>query len=77
MTPRKEATAFDYTPDGSGRDSYVIRAFGLKRDYKDNYQNFQRGLRSGNETPVMDLRIRRMSHPLENDIPMYSNWPSF
>jgi hypothetical protein len=32
--PRKEATAFDYTPDGSGRDLYIIRNYGLKRNYR-------------------------------------------
>ena len=31
--PRKEATAFDYVPDGSGRDLYIIRNFGLKCNY--------------------------------------------
>jgi hypothetical protein len=43
--PFKEATAFDYKPDGSGRDSYVIRNFGLKRDYKSYYHDFEKGLR--------------------------------
>lgn len=43
--PRKEATAFDYVPDGSGRDTYIIRSFGLKRDYKSNYNDFQKQLR--------------------------------
>jgi len=54
--PHKEATAFDYVPDGSGRDLYVIRNFGLKRDYKSNYHNFERGLRSELTTPIMDQR---------------------
>ena len=34
ITPRKEATAFDYTPDGSGRDGYIIRNYGLKANYR-------------------------------------------
>ena len=29
----KEATAFDYVPDGQGRDTYIIRNYGLKRNY--------------------------------------------
>ena len=56
VTPVKEATAFDYTPDGSGRDSYIIRSFGLKRDYRSGYKDFERGLRSGSTTPIMDSR---------------------
>jgi hypothetical protein len=52
--PFKEATAFDYIPDGSGRDSYVIRNFGLKRDYKSYYYDFEKGLRSELSTPMMD-----------------------
>jgi hypothetical protein len=35
--PRKEATAFDYKPDGSGRDSYVIFNYGLKRNYRSQF----------------------------------------
>ena len=31
--PCKAASAIDYIPDGSGRDSYIIRAYGLKRNY--------------------------------------------
>ena len=38
--PRKEATAFDYVPDGSGRDSYVIYNYGLKANYKSDFQGF-------------------------------------
>lgn len=34
ITPKKDAVAFDYKPDGTGRDLYVIRLFGLKRNYK-------------------------------------------
>ena len=44
--PRKEATAFDYVPDGSGRDSYVIFNYGLKANYRSAYKNFEQGLRS-------------------------------
>lgn len=45
VTPRKDATAFDYTPDGSGRDTYVINSFGLKRNYKSNFYSYANGLR--------------------------------
>ena len=38
--PRKEATAFDYVPDGSGRDSYVIYNYGLKANYRSDFQGF-------------------------------------
>ena len=40
VIPRKEATAFDYVPDGSGRDSYVIFNYGLKANYKSSYNDF-------------------------------------
>ena len=46
VIPRKEATAFDYVPDGSGRDSYVIFNYGLKANYRSGYKDFERGLRS-------------------------------
>ena len=76
VTPKKDATAFDYKPDGTGRDSYIINAFGLKNDYKSDYLGFQRGLRSGHETPVMDMRTRRRTNPTAIDITMFNNWPS-
>jgi hypothetical protein len=76
VTPKKDATAFDYKPDGTGRDSYIINAFGLKNDYKSDYLGFQRGLRSVHETPVMDMRTRRKSNPAAIDITMFNNWPS-
>ena len=31
--PNKGATAVDYVPDGNGRDSYIIRHYGLKANY--------------------------------------------
>jgi hypothetical protein len=46
VTPKKDATAFDYVPDGSGRDTYVIKQFGLKRDYKSHYRDFETNLRA-------------------------------
>lgn len=74
VTPKKDATAFDYKPDGTGRDVYIINHFGLKNDYKSDYLTFQRGLRSKQETPMMDLKTRRKSSP--SDITMYLNWPT-
>ena len=41
ITPTKDPTAFDYVPDGTGRDLYVIRLNGLKRLYKSNYRDFE------------------------------------
>jgi hypothetical protein len=32
--PQKEATAFDYVPDGNGRDLYIIQNYGLKHNYR-------------------------------------------
>ena len=76
VTPKKDATAFDYKPDGTGRDTYVINAFGLKNDYKSDYLGFQRGLRSEHETPMMDLKTKRRTNQTAIDITMYNNWPS-
>lgn len=60
-TACKESTAFDYTPDGSGRDSYVIKCSGgLKREYKTGYVNFQGTLREKLETPHQDAKINKM-----------------
>ena len=56
VTPVKEASAFDYVPDGSGRDLYIIRSYGLKRNYKSGFREFERGLRTGSTTPMMDSR---------------------
>lgn len=42
----KEPTAFDYKPDGTGRDTYVIKLHGLKRFYKSNNRDFERDLRA-------------------------------
>lgn len=46
IAPKKDATAFDYVPDGSGRDSYVIFNYGLKANYRSSYKKFERDLRS-------------------------------
>lgn len=50
--PNKDATAVDYIPDGNGRDSYIIRNYGLKANYQSKYKDFERNLRiSGSPTP--------------------------
>ena len=46
VIPRKEATAFDYPPDGSGRDSYIIFNHGLKANYRSKHREFEKDLRS-------------------------------
>ena len=74
--PRKEATAFDYVPDGSGRDSYVIFNYGLKANYRSGYKEFERDLRSGTSTPMMDARQARRNDPWGTDVSSYQNWPS-
>ena len=56
VTPYKEPTAFDYKPDGTGRDLYVIRLHGLKRNYKSSHREFEFQLRSEQKTPMMDAR---------------------
>ena len=73
---RKDATAFDYRPDGSGRDSYIIRNYGLKRNYRSSYRDYETSLRGGSCTPVMDARAKRNNSPTKQDLSMYNNWPS-
>ena len=55
--PSKEATAFDYPPDGSGRDLYVIRSQGLKREYQSKHSVFENYLRTDEPTPYMNAKI--------------------
>lgn len=76
VAPRKDATAFDYVPDGSGRDSYVIFNYGLKANYRSGYNNFQKDLRSGHATPVMDARQAKRLDPWGTDVSSYCNWQS-
>ena len=53
--PNKEATAIDYIPDGHGRDTYIIRNYGLKANYQSKYRDFERSLRvTGSPTPNQD-----------------------
>ena len=74
--PQKDATAFDYVPDGSGRDSYVIFNYGLKANYRSGYKDFERGLRDEQATPLMDAKMARRNDPWGSDISSYNNWPS-
>ena len=74
--PRKEATAFDYVPDGTGRDSYVIFNYGLKANYKSSFREFERDLRSFQATPMMDARQQRRVDPWGTDSASYRNWQS-
>lgn len=55
--PTKETTAFDYPPDGSGRDSYIILSQGLKREYRSKHSVFENYLRSDEQTPYMNAKI--------------------
>lgn len=59
-------------PDGSGRDSYVIFNYGLKANYRSGYQEFQKGLRSGHQTPMMDARQAMRNDPHDS----FRNWQS-
>lgn len=54
-TARKDPTAVDYIVDGSGRDTYILNAFGLKRNYKSpSIKDYQITLRAKDATPFMD-----------------------
>ena len=46
VTAKKEPAVFDYVPDGTGRDLYVIRANGLKRNYRSQLRAFETNLRT-------------------------------
>ena len=74
--PHKEATAFDYPPDGSGRDLYIIQNYGLKRNYRSIHKNFESQLRGAIETPMMDARTKKSLQPGKVDFTQYLNWPS-
>ena len=74
--PHKEPTAFDYVPDGTGRDSYVIFNYGLKANYRSSYKEFERDLRSSTQTPLMDARQQRRNDPYGTDVSSYRNWQS-
>lgn len=76
VTPKKDATAFDYVPDGTGRDTYIIRGFGLKRDYKSQHREFEKSLRVPSGTPCMDHKQMYNRKPFKIDATMFNNWPS-
>lgn len=72
VTARKESTAVDYIVDGSGRDTYILNAFGLKRNYKSpSFKDYQMTLRAKDATPIMDHK----SH-VNRGLPMttFTNW---
>lgn len=75
VTPHKDATAIDYIPDGTGRDTYITKSFGLKRNYKSSFREFEKSLRDHTDTPVMDSRVNRNS-PFKPEATIYTNWPS-
>ena len=72
--PNKEATAFDYVPDGTGRDLYVINNYGLKRNYRSQWCTFEHNLRERVSTPMMDAKVLRKSSKFDST--QYFNWPS-
>jgi len=74
--PRKESSAMDYIPDGTGRDTYIIKAFGLKRDYQSDCNNYVNSLRITEHTPMMDKRAMNRRDPHGKDISNYNNWIS-
>ena len=76
VTPRKDATAFDYVPDGTGRDTYVIFNYGLKANFKSDFKGYERGLRSPVDTPLMDNRHIARKDTWGVDSRNYRNWPS-
>lgn len=76
VTPKKDASAFDYVPDGTGRDTYIIKGFGLKRDYKSDHREHEKSLRMSTGTPVMDARQMYNRSPFKIDATMFNNWPS-
>ena len=74
--PRKDAAPIDYIPDGTGRDTYIIKAFGLKRDYKSNCNDYINSLRGGEATPMMDKLAMNRRNPQSTDLSNYNNWIS-
>jgi len=76
VAPKKDATAFDYVPDGSGRDSYIIFNFGLKANYQSSFREFERDLRTTQPTPHMDARIAAMNDKSGTTVASFRNWPS-
>ena len=65
-TFQRDAQAFDYKPDGSGRDQYVIFNYGLKNNYRDQYKCFEKSLRKDTETPMMDQKFAKMNPDTQN-----------
>ena len=40
------------------------------------YKEFEKDLRSGHDTPMMDARQSRRNDPWGTDVSSYRNWPS-
>lgn len=76
VASKKEPTAFDYVPDGTGRDTYIIYNYGLKANYRSNFREFEHGLRADQTTPMMDQKMGRRKDPFGIDIASYNNWYS-
>jgi hypothetical protein len=75
VVARKEATAFDYISDGSGRDSYILQnSGGLKREYKGGHANFTGSLRQHEDTPYINMKLQSRLHPWQKDITQFLNW---
>ena len=76
IAPRKDATAFDYIPDGTGRDTYIIYNYGLKANFKSDFKGYERSLRSPIATPVMDNRQLARQDSWGVDARNFIHWPS-
>ena len=75
--PNRDPGTVDYVPDGQGRDSYIIRNYGLKANYRSSYKAYERSLRCNTEgTPNMDAEQIRRRDPTGKDSSQYLNWPS-
>ena len=66
----------DHVQDGTGRDTYIMKGFGLKRDYKSSDREFEKSLREFTGTPAMDTKQMARCSPFKPDATVYNNWPS-
>lgn len=57
---RRDERPVEYMPDGSGRDTYIINAYGFKRNYRDP-ATFDSLMRGHEPTPTMDLMQKTRS----------------
>ena len=75
-SPKREATTFYYTSDGSGRDSYVLQDNGgLRPEYdrlnKSPQKIFTSSLRTGEKSPLKYFKDALRD---KADITSYRNW---